>query len=63
MCKATGLVYAVSSSAPTDALRQQNCAMQQTTCLKGGPPAANCTAIHLGLPRDGEGSSTAALLT
>jgi len=45
LCKEAGLGYAVSSSAPTDAQLQKNCASQEASCLKGGPAVANCTGI------------------
>jgi hypothetical protein len=45
MCKEAGLGYSVSSSAPTTAQLQQNCASQEAACLLGGPAVANCTDI------------------
>jgi hypothetical protein len=45
LCKEAGLGFAVSSSAPTDAQLQKNCAGQEASCLQGGPAVANCTSI------------------
>jgi Alpha-L-arabinofuranosidase B, catalytic len=45
LCKEVGLAFGVSSSAPTDAQLQQNCATQQATCLAAPPPVVSCSAI------------------
>lgn len=45
LCKATGLTYAVSTSAPTDSQLQQNCAGQEASCLQAGPATASCNAL------------------
>ena len=45
LCKWAGLSYGTSSSPLSDAALQQNCASQETTCLKADPAAADCTAI------------------
>jgi len=45
VCKASGLTYGVSSSAPTDALLQQNCATQEATCLQATTTNSKCGAL------------------
>jgi hypothetical protein len=40
-CKWKGLSYAASSSAPSDAVIQQNCTGQQTACQQTADPWAN----------------------
>ncbi len=45
LCKAAGLTFAVSSSAPTDAQLQQNCASEETACLQADPASASCSDI------------------
>jgi len=41
-CKWKGLVFGVSSSAPTDAMLQANCATKETACMQAGPSNATC---------------------
>ncbi|MBN1608189.1 MAG: hypothetical protein JW940_16265 [Polyangiaceae bacterium] len=45
LCKWQGLAFGVSSSAPTDAKLQENCAGQETTCLQADPQSASCSEI------------------
>jgi hypothetical protein len=48
LCKSAGLTYGVSSSPPTDSQLQQNCASQQSACLKANSAIASCSAIPAG---------------
>jgi len=41
-CKWKGLVFGVSSSAPTDEVLQANCATQESTCMQAGPANPSC---------------------
>ncbi len=45
LCKAAGLSYTISSSAPTDAVMQENCAMREGECLNARPYVPDCAAI------------------
>jgi hypothetical protein len=45
LCKWTGLTYAVSSSAPTDAQLQKNCTSLETSCLEAGAAIPSCRDI------------------
>jgi hypothetical protein len=45
LCKWQGLAFGVSSSAPTDAKLQENCAGKETSCLQADPQSASCSAI------------------
>ena len=45
LCKAKGLAFGVSSSAPTDAMLQDNCKGQETTCLQASPASPNCDPL------------------
>jgi hypothetical protein len=45
LCKATALTSAVSTSAPTDAVLQQNCSGSETTCLQASPTSPSCGDI------------------
>jgi len=42
LCKSAGLTYTISSSAPTDAVMQQNCAMREAECLIADPYVPDC---------------------
>jgi len=45
MCKWKGLAYAISSSAPTDAMLQESCTTQQSTCMQATPDSPSCSDI------------------
>jgi hypothetical protein len=48
ICRWKGLAYGVSSSAPTDAVLQQKCTMQETSCQQAADPWADnpgCNSI------------------
>lgn len=45
LCKASGLTYTISSSAPTDAVMRENCARQETDCLNAAPYVPDCAPI------------------
>jgi hypothetical protein len=45
LCKAAGLTYTISSSAPTDDVMRENCATREAECLTAAPYVANCAPI------------------
>ncbi len=45
LCKATGLSYTISSSAPTDEVMRENCATRESECLGAGPYVPDCEAL------------------
>ncbi len=45
LCKASGLTYTISSSAPTDAVMRENCARQEADCLSAAPYVPDCAPI------------------
>jgi len=45
LCKAAGLTYTISSSAPTDAVMQENCTNREAECLVSDPYVPNCREI------------------
>ena len=44
-CKWKGLVFGISSSAPTDATLEANCASQETSCLQANPASPSCSDL------------------
>jgi hypothetical protein len=44
-CKWKGLVYAISSSAPSDAILKQNCTSQEAACLQSSAGSSACEGI------------------
>jgi hypothetical protein len=48
LCKWAGLTYGVSSSAPSDAMLEQNCASEEAMCQQAGAAAPSCTPIPAG---------------
>jgi hypothetical protein len=47
LCKEAGLAFGISSSAPTDALLQQNCQSKQAECLMSGAATPSCSKIPM----------------
>ncbi|GEM_PF-2329325 len=45
LCKASGLTYTISSSAPTDAVMRENCTRQEAACLSAAPYVPDCAPI------------------
>jgi hypothetical protein len=45
LCKWKGLAYAISSSAPTDSMLQQNCSSRETPCLQATPDSPSCSDL------------------
>jgi len=42
LCKAEGLTYSISTSAPTDAVMRENCAAREEACLNASPYVPDC---------------------
>ena len=45
LCKAKGLSYGISSSAPNDSVLQKSCTTQETACLQATPNSPSCQDI------------------